>query len=136
MTQNITTYATENEVIAAQAAAKRAARHKRVLRMDRMIVRKVVIDALAAGYTLSVNDGGDELAIKNSTSRKAVMAALINTDEDYLIFRRPGVKGHGWVRFIYGESGWDVICDYSTDLDDVLAGANALAEKLDAKENN
>jgi hypothetical protein len=107
-------------------------------RNERAILRRVIIDALKAGYELSVDDGGDELAIERSTNAKAVLAALMNTDDDRLILERRIVgveREHGWVRFIYGNGndGCDVICDYTVNLDAVLEGATALAEKLEAR---
>lgn len=100
-------------------------------RIERAIVTRVVKDALKAGYRLSVDDGGDELALTDSTSQKAVLDALMNTDDDRLIFDREDHRGVVW--FVYGNDGWDVIADYSQRLEDVLAGAEALAEKLEAR---
>lgn len=104
---------------------------RRRQRVERAIVQRVVKDALAAGYALDVDDGGDEPAVKGATTLKAAMDALMNTDDDRLILRRG--KGRGWVRFVYGNGGWDVISDYTTNLDDLLARANALAERLEAR---
>jgi hypothetical protein len=103
------------------------------------IVKQIVADALKAGYTLSVDDGGEwPLALSRSTDAKAVLDALINTDLDTLILERvdaaTGARSeYGWVRLVYGNDGWDVINDYTLSIEDVLAGANALAEKLEAK---
>lgn len=107
---------------------KRIARRQRI---ERAIVRRVVKDALAAGYVLSVDDGGDELAVEEATKTKPVMDALLNTDDDTLILRRNDERG--WVRFVYGNSGWDVINDYTTNLEDVLAWANRMAERLQVR---
>jgi hypothetical protein len=100
-------------------------------RIEVAIVRRIVKDALKAGYTLSVDDGGEELAIEGSKDEKAVLDALINTDEDRLILTREDHRGV--VRLVYGNDGWDVVNDYSERLEDVLAGANRLAEKYEAK---
>ena len=104
------------------------------------IVKRVVDDALKAGYKLSVDDGGDELAVTLCGVRRVVLDALINTDEDMLILERfdPSTGrliAREWVRFIYGNDGWDVINDYSASpaMEAVLAGANALAEKYEAR---
>lgn len=40
-------------------------------------------------------------------------------------------KRIGWVRMIYGNDGWDVMADYTTNLEDVLTDANKLADKLE-----
>jgi len=35
------------------------------------------------------------------------------------------------VFFVLGASGWDVIADHTTNIEALLAGANALAESLE-----
>jgi len=107
---------------------------KQVLKRQRIearIVRQVVDDALAAGFTLDVDTGGDEPDLAGSRDRKAVLKAMMETDEDYLILHRG--QQSGWVRFVYGNEGWYVINDYTVNLEPVLAGANALAERLEAR---
>jgi hypothetical protein len=37
----------------------------------------------------------------------------------------------GMVYFVYGNDGFDVICDYSVSLETLLIGANALALQLE-----
>jgi hypothetical protein len=101
-------------------------------KMERAIVRRVVKDALKLGYALSVDDGGDEYTVTESRDGKAVLAALMQTDEDHLILNRDGVQ-RGWVRFVYGNDGWDVICDYSVRVEDAVVGAEALAERLEGR---
>lgn len=113
-------------------------------RVERSIARRVVLDALRAGYSLSVFDG-EEVTLKHSRKPKEILAALFTTDEDHLLFHKV-VEGEpevgsvmlrtnisnvdsGWVRFVYGNDGYDVICDYTTNLEEVLTGANALAER-------
>ena len=105
-------------------------------RIERAIVRRVVKDALTAGYRLDVYDGGDEPAVAGARTLKAAMDALLNTDEDQLVLRHPEGRS-GWVRFVYGNGGWDVISDYSAvdHIETLLAGANALAERLEARAN-
>jgi hypothetical protein len=40
------------------------------------------------------------------------------------------VDGGGWVRFIYGNDGWDVMNDYSTVLEPYLIKTNALIDEM------
>ena len=100
--------------------------------MERLIVERAVNDILAAGYRLSVFDG-EEYAVKSSVSARAIMGALFETEEDYLYLMEKGDDGKiqrtGWVRLVYG-GGWDVISDYSPNLDGVLAKAKELSEKM------
>lgn len=98
--------------------------------VERRIARRVIRDCLAAGYTISVNDGG-ETTLKCSRTPRRIVAAMMTTDEDYLLIHRRGEKqAFGWVRFIYGNDGPDVINDYTTNLESVLTGANKLADSL------
>jgi hypothetical protein len=104
-------------------------------RVERSIARRVILDAVKQGFVIDVNDG-EEITLRNATSSTVILKAMMTTDEDYLILRRHNADGtvtRGWVRFVYGNGGWDVICDYSVNLDEVLAGANALAERLEAR---
>lgn len=82
------------------------------------IISAFVKTALKAGHTLGVHDG-EETVLKHSSSYKAVMGAIMSTDEDYILVYPVGAKegAHiGWVRCIYGNSGWDVISDYTCNV--------------------
>jgi len=105
-----------------------AARQK----MERQIARKVVTSGIAAGYQLSVFDGG-EVTVARSTTVSEVMAGLFTTDDDRLLFFRPGeAQPCGWVWLVYGNDGWDVVNDYTTNLESVMKPADKLADRLGA----
>lgn len=101
-------------------------------RIEREIATKIVDDALAAGYSISVDNGGDEYEIKESTDKNAILAVMFATDEERVILSKDGKHHSGWVYLVYGNDGWDVVCDYSTNIKDVLAGADVLADKYEA----
>lgn len=105
-------------------------------KIERQIARKTAKDLIAAGYSVAVFDG-EEIALEASTDVRAIMAAMFSTDEDYLFAMTPSEDGKmkraGWVRFIYGNTGFDVINDYTTNLETALAGTNALADQLETK---
>lgn len=105
-------------------------------KIERQIARKAVEGMIAGGYAVTVYDG-EEIALEAATDVKAVMAAMFTTDEDYLFAMKPDEAGkmerQGWARFIYGNDGWDVMSDYTTNLESVLAGAKAEADKLEAR---
>lgn len=96
--------------------------------IEKRIVKKVVEDALAAGYDVSVHNGGDDYEY-TGTDKKRILEELFACDEEWLCLHKNG-KYVGQVYFIYGNDGYDVICDYSVSLNDVLKGANELANKL------
>jgi hypothetical protein len=101
--------------------------------IERKIYSRIVKDALAGGYEISVFDG-EEYPLKRSTSYKKIMDAGFSTDQDALVFFKDGNR-LGWVSLIYGNSGWDVISDYvaNDEIEALLTGANALADKLGEK---
>jgi hypothetical protein len=114
--------------------AKVAARQ----RVERKIALAAVDALLAAGYSLGVNDG-EEITLALSKDRKAIAGALFTTDEDYLYIYEASRKASKdkrpdmWVRLVYGNDGWDVICDYShaSTLDKYLAEGSEVAKMID-----
>lgn len=133
-------------------------------KVERAIARRVIADLIAAGYALSVDNGadGDEGNVRDyetlSRDPVKVFDRMFQTDEDYIfVWEAKGAKAHyaaahsgkeekgkvGWVRFIYGNSGWDVINDHTTNLSNVLGdhgfdkpytGVSKMIEQLEAGE--
>jgi hypothetical protein len=103
--------------------------------IEKQIARKIIKDALAAGYRVSVHDGED-YAVVRSKKGAEIFAALCTTDDDRLFFstEHEGRRA-GWVWLVYGNDGYDVICDYTAtpEIERLLAGGLALAEKLEEK---
>ena len=108
-------------------------------RHERAIAERLVTDAIAQGYQVSVNDG-EAWVVKRSTDSKAIMAALFSTDEDYIRIRKDGEETSvGTFTLIYGNDGWDVIADwsYSAETEAVMQriqrGASELATAIEIK---
>ncbi len=103
---------------------------------EELIARRVISDLLGAGFSISVNDGGETTLIR-SRDAEAVFKAMFTTDEDFLYAVKdtdaPG-DFSGWVRFIYGNDGYDVVSDYTTNLEPFMGGARELADALEAGE--
>jgi hypothetical protein len=121
----------DHAVIGIEARLKEIKANRKRIAGEKTVVRRVVRDLLAAGYKLSVDDG-EETSVKNSTEFKKIVAALMTTDEDYLYASKPGCKT-GFVRFVYGNDSWEVICDYGTSLEPYLKGAHEVCERLEAR---
>jgi hypothetical protein len=87
--------------------------------IERVIIRRFVKTALRYGYAISVFDG-EETTVKRSMDVNVIMKAIMTTDEDFLeLFRlNESPKRQGWVRLIYGNSGYDVINDYEPGVPD------------------
>ena len=106
------------------------------IRIEKEIATQFVKDAIAAGYWLALDNGGDELEVKPTGNTDVILAAMFEVDDEHLYVYPAGkVKDEdsiGWVYFVYGNDGWDVINDYTTNLEPIMAGADALAEKYGA----
>lgn len=114
------------------------------LRIERKVMRRTVTDLIAAGYKVSI-DNGEYYEIVNSVSVNDIMEKVMLTDEDYVYASKEDapveydeerdVTHAGpfdvFVRFIYGNSGTDVINDYSTSLSAIIDPICDWAEGLD-----
>lgn len=101
--------------------------------IERKIAEMTAQLLIGAGYQVTVKDG-EELVLEKSTDVAAILEAMFSTDEDYLIAYLPDASAHsGWVRFIYGNDGYDVINDYTTNLEPVMSQVNTNVEEM---ENN
>lgn len=98
--------------------------------IERQIATAFVDEALKQGYSLTVNNGGDTDEIKPTTDQRTILEAMFATDDEHLIVIKDG-KRIGWVRFVYGNSGWDVISDYTTNLEHLMGPVNKLADHLE-----
>jgi len=104
---------------------------KLIRELEERIASVIIEDALAAGYLLSVYDGEDYVLVR-SKNKVTVLTAMFSTNEDHLVVYRPGQRRAGWVRFVYGNSGWDVVCDYTCNLEHIMTRANALSDEYSA----
>lgn len=84
----------------------------RRMELERRMASALVKECLRRGFSLTVNNGEDSTVVK-STSYRAVMDALWQTDEEYLMLHDATGKKHGWFFLVYGNDGWDLISDYS-----------------------
>lgn len=82
------------------------------IRAERRMARALVNTILERGYLISINDGEDWV-VRRSADKAAIMLALFSTDEDEIHLRGQAGDKAGWFKLIYGNSGWDVVSDYS-----------------------
>ena len=99
---------------------------------ERSIARRFIQDAIRSGCSIDVQDG-EEVTLRASTDVEAILKAMFTTDEDRLYLCRDG-KYIGWVYFVYGNDGWDVINDYTVNLEGIMAmGTNKLIDSLESR---
>lgn len=113
--------------------------------VERDIAEKAVKALFVAGYRLSINNGDDEqqpiisydphVGFQGCTD--AVLAIMFQTDDEWLLafkveraLTEDDKRPDAWVRFVYGNDGYDVISDYTTNLEATLKGVNEYADTL------
>lgn len=86
------------------------------------IVKRTVDALIKAGYWLNVDNGGDTEELDEPTQdREALHKVLGETDDERIMVYR-AVDGPlcAWVLLVYGNDGWDVISDYTTNIDPII----------------
>ena len=103
---------------------------------ERAICRKAIRALHAAGYTLRVDagEGWETPRVAPGEGCDTLMRALFNLDEAWLCVFAPLANKHfAWVRFVFGNDGWDVISDYTTNIEATLAPVNEYARSHEGK---
>ena len=106
---------------------------KRRQRVEQRIASRAVSALLDAGFTLAVAQG-DERPEPATRSKARIMRELGECDDDRLMVYKPdnlpplNATGNehpadGWIHFVYGNDGWDVMSDYTTSLESYIADA-------------
>lgn len=102
------------------------------IELERKIARAFVKQALAAGFRIEIDNGEERTGPLDTVS--SVLGKMFQTDEDWVYLKHKTIDwmltdGAGWVRFVYGNDGWDVISDYTTNLEGLMGEANKISEK-------
>ncbi len=100
------------------------------INVERELVLKTVDALLAAGHALATDEGDHRFygAVDPTRDRDAIVAALMEVDDEHLgVFAGSQATGQArvcqpfaWVRFVYGNDGFDVISDYTTNLSAIV----------------
>lgn len=98
------------------------------INVEQKIVRKIVKALLKAGYFLRTDEQTHDPRPNIPTdSAEEILKEMMEVDDEFLGVWKPqditlGMTGRpmGWVRFVYGNDGWDVISDYTTNLEAII----------------
>lgn len=99
--------------------------------MERRIVKAVVYSLTRAGFQLQTDDGEEKSCWL--TDPELVLSLCFGVDDLWLIARRSSDGKRGWVRLVYGNDGWDVLSDYTVNLETELGPANRLSDRLERR---
>lgn len=97
------------------------------MQAEREITLATIQAALARGYTLHGVDIGEGRELC-ATVEKAMELAF-EGDEANITLTHPAHEGFSWIYIVLGNSGWDVVSDYTIDLDEAVKATDALVEK-------
>lgn len=97
--------------------------------IERIIASRIIRAMLDTGFAIDVEDG-EETTLERSTDHDSIIEHLFTTDMDYIHAVKDG-RRRGWVQLVYGNDGFDVICDYTVNLEDMLAPVNAFADQIE-----
>ncbi|WNM66448.1 hypothetical protein SEA_CULVER_182 [Gordonia phage Culver] len=100
------------------------------VKIERRIVKHLVRELLEHGFDLAVNDG-EELHPRTRDA-ETLFSQLMETDMDTLVAYWPTSDVPLGVSLVYGNDGWDVMADWSTDLEanGYITKTIELAERL------
>ena len=104
---------------------------------ENLIMQAVISAFVNAGFVIQIDNGGeaDEL-LGPFTDGTEIFNNMRQADEDVLRIYTEEGKLRGFVQFVYGNSGWDVIADYTTSLQQYLTEADNLASQIETLIDN
>jgi hypothetical protein len=97
---------------------ERVAERRGVQAIDREITTKLIDTLIAAGYVITCCIRDYEPEFKRSVDRAGILDLLFDLDMAELHVHRNGKRS--WIMLIFGEAGWDVVADYSADLEELI----------------
>lgn len=103
-------------------------------KVEYAIVEKVIECCIDAGYHVKAfyDLGCDEEATNKTQDLEKLMGEMFATDEQAIeVWVKDADTRLGWVQFVYGNDGFDVIHDHTTNLDETIKPACLLASKLE-----
>jgi hypothetical protein len=96
--------------------------------VEREIATAFIKSTLGADHEISVDNGDEES--EKFCDQTSVLGAMFQTDEDRLYIWKQG-KRFGWAYFVYGNGGWDVLSDYTTNLESLMGPVNEVIKKYE-----
>lgn len=73
----------------------------------------------------------EQFAAALKTARNSILAEMFLTDQEHLYIGGQGNRPEGWVFSVYGNDGYDVISDYTVNLEYLMTEPNKLSDKYE-----
>lgn len=97
---------------------RRVAEAREVRRIDREIATKLVDALLEDGYAITCDLLEDEPEFERSTDRDGILSYFWQVERAQLAVHKD--KKRSWISLIFDECGWDLVADYSVDLEHIV----------------
>lgn len=94
------------------------------------IVRAFLEAVIGAGYSVSLDNGGDDYEFKNSKDIPFIMSEMFATSEETLYLSHPSCPTR-FASFCYAVDGYDCLTDYTALLEPLLDKVNLLCKKYE-----
>jgi hypothetical protein len=93
---------------------KRVMERRAAKSLEELIVTQLVDRLLEEGYRITACARWDNPPFRNSRRRDPILKLLFDLEiADLLVTRK---SEESWISLIFGEAGWDVVADFTTDL--------------------
>lgn len=113
---------TDEEILSAHVQSVRPR-----CRMELKIVNAFIRELKKNNCTVKIEEYEDEPEMNKIEN---VKSALFNIEDAFVIVYNENGKRIGWVRFVFGNDGWDLINDYSVNIEEWLQPVLDVADKL------
>lgn len=94
------------------------------IEVEKKIVLQAAKSLIEAGFAISIDNGdndGEDFELAHSIDLEAIEREMYQTDEEHFyVAKANDGKIIGWVYLVYGNDGWDVISDYTTNLESII----------------
>lgn len=99
--------------------------------LETQVLTTLIDGLIEEGYRITVSYGEGDYGARHSDNRDEILASMWACDQEWLHVYKDR-KGIGQVFLIYGECGYDVICDNSVSLENTkgMKAAEALVDRL------
>ena len=84
-----------------------------IQRIERSVIRHLLTKAIKNGYSIALDNGEELIPLEGTV--KSMMSLMMSVDEETLLLKKKDGK-KGAVALVYGNTGWDVIHDYTVGL--------------------
>ena len=97
---------------------------------ENQIIEVAVENFVKSGHLVSVHNGED-LSCPPTDDVARILGSLRATDSDQLLLHRDGRQTSSYLLLVYGNEPYEVMADWTLDVEDMVAPAARLAEELE-----